>query len=547
MKNKKGFTLVEMLVVLSVLTIIFLIVFPEITNVYKKARENEYERFLSDIFLSTEAYVQKNINKYPALNYNSSKVYVYFSELLESGYLKATITDPKNKKNVKEEDYTVELFMNDDNEYKYKLLEKHFEPFYINKVTQELLDNNSYGNYNYMNGTYLKGIQTNNYVWYNGFLWRLMGLNEDGTIRLITQESVGTVAWTKESATLNYDSEGYLKDWLNDYFLGNLSSEKNAIIQDSNWCINQNVGPYNRTDCTGGKLITAKVGLISADEFTLSETITNSTYYLGTNDHFWTLTPYNATIPNSILQNKYNHMGANTYAGVRPVINISPYVVINSGDGSIANPYILNQDINDQTGKLNKIATSGEYVTLNDKIYRVVSKNSTGTKLIYDGYYDSSTMYGTSTGFDVSSGIGKFLNNEVLDWLSNSKKIVNSDWYQGTGFIGGEKYIDILNNRDGQIKAKVGLIRIGEMLSSQSASISETKDYWVLNKTTNETNTYYITGYNTTILSDNLKASGYVSDNNISDELAIRPVIVVNIATTVTSGNGTLQNPYVID
>lgn len=127
MKNKKGFTLVEMLVVLSVLVIIFLIVVPDVTSLYKKLKQNEYERFLSDIFLSTEAYVQKNIDKYPELNTNNTKIYIYFEELLDSGYLKATIMDPKNKKNVKEEDYTVELFLNDDNEYKYKLLEEHYD------------------------------------------------------------------------------------------------------------------------------------------------------------------------------------------------------------------------------------------------------------------------------------------------------------------------------------------------------------------------------------------------------------------------------------
>ena len=135
MKNKKGFTLVEMLVVLSVLTIIFLIVVPEITNLYKTLKQNEYERFLSDIFLSTEAYVQKNIDKYPELNYKNQKVYVYFEELLESGYLKATIIDPKNKLNVKEEDYTVELFLNDDNEYNYKLLEEHYEVITASQVS----------------------------------------------------------------------------------------------------------------------------------------------------------------------------------------------------------------------------------------------------------------------------------------------------------------------------------------------------------------------------------------------------------------------------
>lgn len=142
MNNKKGFTLVEMLVVLSVLCIIFLMVVPEVTNLYKKAKENEYERFLSDIFLSTEAYVQKNIDKYPELNTKNTKVYIYFNELLESGYLKSTIIDPKNKKNVKEEDFTVELFLNDDNEYKYKLYEEHYEKIYADQVSFEPDDEN---------------------------------------------------------------------------------------------------------------------------------------------------------------------------------------------------------------------------------------------------------------------------------------------------------------------------------------------------------------------------------------------------------------------
>lgn len=142
MNNKKGFTLVEMLVVLSVLIAIFLIVVPEVTSLYRKSKENEYERFLSDIFLSTEAYVQKNINKYPELNTKNTKAYVYFNELLESGYLKATIIDPKNKKNVKDEDFTVEVFLNDDNEYKYKLHEEHYEKIYATDVSFEPDDEN---------------------------------------------------------------------------------------------------------------------------------------------------------------------------------------------------------------------------------------------------------------------------------------------------------------------------------------------------------------------------------------------------------------------
>lgn len=123
---KRGFTLVEMLVILSALAIMFLIVVPEMSNVSRRTKENEYQRFLSDVFLSTEAFIQKNIEKYPNLNFQNKKVYVYFDELLNSGYLKSTILDPKNNKSVKDEDFTVQVFVDENNEYKYKLYEQRY-------------------------------------------------------------------------------------------------------------------------------------------------------------------------------------------------------------------------------------------------------------------------------------------------------------------------------------------------------------------------------------------------------------------------------------
>ena len=57
------------------------------------------------------------------------------------------------------------------------------------KTTQTLLDSSTEGIYNYMDGTYLKGRQDSNYVWFDGFLWRIMGKNSDGSIRMITKKT----------------------------------------------------------------------------------------------------------------------------------------------------------------------------------------------------------------------------------------------------------------------------------------------------------------------------------------------------------------------
>ena len=126
--NKKGFTLAEMLITVTILGLIILIVTPNITGLLKKMDDEKYQRFLSDVFLATEAYIQNNIEEYPEISEENSKIYIYFEQLINAHYLKSDVYDPKNKKRVDEETFTVEVYLNSDDEYSYKLYEKHFVP-----------------------------------------------------------------------------------------------------------------------------------------------------------------------------------------------------------------------------------------------------------------------------------------------------------------------------------------------------------------------------------------------------------------------------------
>lgn len=75
-------------------------------------------------------------------------------------------------------------------------------------------------NYSYMGGCYFKGYPVNNFLWYSGFLWRIMGINADGSIRLITDETVTSIPWGATGTAKNYE-DSYVKDWLNNYFYNN--------------------------------------------------------------------------------------------------------------------------------------------------------------------------------------------------------------------------------------------------------------------------------------------------------------------------------------
>ena len=404
----------------------------------------------------------------------------------------------------------------------------------------------------------------NNYIWYSGFLWRIMGINADGTIRLIASENITAIPWGVKETAQEWD-KSYINDWLNNYFYPKLKD--NDIIVNQTWCSATTNDLYSvRTNCINNLSTTKfKVGLITLDEYNHAN---KQGSYLNINQTQFTLTPYdnNNVIFIGSSGDVYDYTSVINSYGVRPIINIKPDVVITGGNGTLGTtwnnevgPYILNEDKSIEiTGKLNENATSGEYVMFAGKKYRVVDKDSNGnTKLILDEYYEENgnifeMQYGNDNIFSPTTGIGQKLNGDVLNWLTNNsdtekQKLVNNyTWYQNN-FNNGYNYKISLNeeNPTRSINAAVGLIRVGEILSSQSSSIL-TKGYTTLSNIDNANWYWTMTIYGTSNVWINLSNSS-TSYNYYYDSFHnIRPVIVINSDVTITGGNGTWSNPYQI-
>ena len=410
-----------------------------------------------------------------------------------------------------------------------------------------------------------KGL--NNYLWYSGFLWQIMGINADGTVRLITDENVTAIPWGADGTAQNWDAS-YVKDWLNNYFYSRLKG--NNIIKEETWCSETTTDSSSaRTTCTNNlSAEKSKVGLITLDEYNLAG---GKNSYLDIRQNQWTMTPYNYVIGFEGNTSTFDVTGVFLGAfSVRPIINVKSSSIITGGNGvlgatwsSQAGSYILNEDKNvEVTGKLNEKATSGEYVLFAGKKYRVVDKDSNGNiKLILDGYYEEDGSiykmeYGDDNIFSTTNGIGKKLNSDVLEWLvassdaeNRNKLVSNYTWYQNN-FDHGQSYTISLNevNPTRSLNATVGLIRVGEMLSGQSNSIL-TKGYTTTSSSTNASHYWTMTPY--------LSTSGIWFCSIVSSILnvpmpsssvvySLRPVIVVNSDVTITGGNGTWSNPYVI-
>ena len=402
----------------------------------------------------------------------------------------------------------------------------------------------------------------NNSIWYSGFLWRIMGINRDGTVRLITDENVTAIPWGASNTAENWDGS-YAKDWLNNYFYPRLKG--NNIIKEETWCSEKSTSSSSmRTTCTNNlSKEKSRVGLITIDEYNLAG---GEGSYLEINQSQWTMTPMGSNSLQIINSFTSGSVSVSDASGLRAVINVNSDVTITGGNGTLgtdwsseSGPYILNEDKNMEiTGKLNEKATSGEYVMFAGRKYRVVDKDSDGnTKLILDGYYgDNETIYQIEYGddniFSLTTGIGQKLNGDVLKWLTNNndiekgKLVSNYKWYQNN-FSFGQSYTVSLNEESPtrSIQATVGLIRIGEMLSSQSSSIltngyinersnSNAANYWTMTPATDSFDVWYVR----TVSKSQTCGTSFQS--------GIRPVIVIKSDVIVTGGNGTWSNPYQI-
>ena len=127
-----------------------------------------------------------------------------------------------------------------------------------------------------------------------------------------------------------------------------IDSDKTATLKCS-----QKNDSFSTSSNRGNGNLTYPVALITADEVALAGgkgEFKNEDFYLRNNSYYITMTPSNFNGANAIaLMYRVNPTGelrpwfyVNTFVGIRPVINIRSDVLIQEGDGTIENPFILN-------------------------------------------------------------------------------------------------------------------------------------------------------------------------------------------------------------
>ena len=200
---------------------------------------------------------------------------------------------------------------------------------------------------------YFAGNPTDNWVRWAGFYWRIIRINEDGTIRMIYQgtaaNTTGSNTQTQKSAfNSSYTDNAYvgfkyttnnvhgtgtnstIKGILDTWYQNNLARYADDLDGNAGFCGDRTpysgtgtgtsttyYGAYNRLntnkaptfECAsdsdlyttsgsedGNGALTYPIGLITADEVMLAGGTTsvsgNNKYYLYTNSSYWTMSPY---------------------------------------------------------------------------------------------------------------------------------------------------------------------------------------------------------------------------------------------------------------
>ena len=206
-------------------------------------------------------------------------------------------------------------------------------------------------------------------------LWRIIRINEDGSIRLINENNVGTdTIWNSSGYSKYINDDGTdsdIKNTIETWYESNITENNlKNMVQTNAFCSDivgidfsdssqntYNIESFKRINnnepifkCLNGSIIAeSKAGMITVDEVIYAGSIwgynnamTNNITYLNNQSIFTTITP---SISNSIYTVYIDPVGhfidSSSQASARPVINLKSNVLIKSGDGTINNPYII--------------------------------------------------------------------------------------------------------------------------------------------------------------------------------------------------------------
>lgn len=377
---------------------------------------------------------------------------------------------------------------------------------------------------------YYKGKTNNNYIWYSGFLWRIVSISKDNKIKLITDKS---------STILNYGEEeydnSYLNHWLNQKeFVDNSGVFDNFLYEKDKYLTLTTICDDKFDDISSlscDKTSTNNlVSLISLYEYNRAGGINS---FMNTEEYLWTINTNTENNPWYI----YTTGGVNVesekstkFYGVKPVVTLKENLVISSGSGTYEKPYIIADD-NDSTLSNRMV---GEYISFENYTWRIIEKTDTAVKIAMEGFIKDgeneltkafSTSKNTADIKDTTS-IVYYLNNTFYKSFEN-KEYVQKGSYNITAVDVRNFDYKIFNTKN--IEANVGLVSLTDLFSTNY------KDYYLFNSSVDASDLVYL-----------VNETGVLFGEKYSTKKHVRPVLYLDNTLLALGGKGTYNEPYIL-
>lgn len=366
------------------------------------------------------------------------------------------------------------------------------------------------------------GSQYNNYIMLDGLVYRIIGINSDKTVKIVTDTSISAI---------NYNDAF---EYLNSKFYDSLSdSAKEYIVKSSKWCIDKVSDPKKYTKCNNYSK-KYPIGLLSIIDINNSKDSSGISYL------------NSSTLVSNLKDSKTSYLSLNkeylenpidNNIIISPVLNIIEDATIISGDGSPSSPYRLKGNTKHlKPGSSLTEAKLGDYIKYSGYTWRVIGKeDDETTKIIMNGLvqkdsdnYNVEFTDKESLNFNVSSknNIGYTLANNISKYVKTNYFVSRKEDYP--------KYSNTITynakSKTNSYKLKVNLPSLYELLST-----SYSEDYYWYKEYTNDKYCYmYYLG--------NIKCA----KKDVNDKFGVRVVAYLNKDVRVESGKGLIDNQYAL-
>lgn len=383
---------------------------------------------------------------------------------------------------------------------------------------------------------YYKGVDPNNYLLFSGMLFRIVGVNSDGSVKIVSYDNIANVTYGNQGVDFN---DSNIKEWLNNYFYSKIH-DTSYLKKDNAWCIDN--ASSNECSVYSEKY---PVGMLSVQEYRNAEL--NGNYLNATKVYMFLNKVDNRNVYIHYLFNddQFDIESGEKLIGVRPVLVLKENLYITSGNGSENSPYRIGDY---STGVAQDYLNSriiGEYVSYFGMNFRISDIDKDGNvKLIATGLmqnnsngqilmasYDNENK-NRKFNPNETDNIGYKLNGEYLDFMDD-KYIISHEFTLPT-FDNNKKYSEFKTET---FKTKISIPASYEMFSASNSFVTAKRNYWLID---------YVDG-NQAFMVNNGNGDIFTIDNDsLYTSNGFKIVFYVSKNVKILSGNGTHSKPYVI-